>query len=116
MAIIYEDLRCVMGKTFTHTWVWTDSENEPIELTGYSASMKVRMSEFVSTPVIESLSTSTGGIVLGATDGTIRIDLSSAETAVLTPGTYAYNLFLTNPLLSVDEFARGLFTVTFSPT
>lgn len=73
------------GATWTKTLTWQDANGSAINLTGYTARMKVRQSpRATGTPLLDLAST--GGspaIVLGGALGTIVITVSATATAAL---------------------------------
>lgn len=80
----------------------------PVDLTGYTADMKVKNGG----NLLVELSTSNGRITLGTTDGTITLLLSATETAALAPGSGEYDLLLTSgsgvvvPLVAGSVYIR----------
>lgn len=80
-------LLCVYeGATFDRTITLYDDEDQPFDLTGWSARMQVR--EYRDAPLLLELSTDNGRITLGA-DGTIRLQVDAATTDAL-PIVYDY--------------------------
>jgi hypothetical protein len=64
-----------------------------VNWTGYTAKMQVK--EFLNSSAVITL-TSSSGITLGGSAGTIAVVISSALTGAVTPGTYIYDLEVTN--------------------
>lgn len=77
-----------------------------MNLTGYSAKMSISMS-----PIVE-LTTVGGGLTIPTpTQGQVQINIATATSALWTPGTYKYDLWL---ISSGNEYQylTGAFTVT----
>jgi hypothetical protein len=100
------------GATFTQTMTWKIDSNV-VNLTGYTARLKVRTDGRTRTPahILISSLTSTSGITLGGAAGTIRLDLSASQTTSLSPGKYSYDLELESAGGVVTRLVQGNFTV-----
>ena len=87
-------LNIIQGATFIRTITWYDVNGNVVNLSGYTATMNFRSTvQDTGTPII-SLSTSSG-IVINATAGTVTFTISSAMTQALTDGQIlVYNLFI----------------------
>jgi len=85
------DIVAEQGATFLLALLWTDSNDDPIDLTGYTARMHVRHVPNASTFVVE-LTTENGRITLGGTAGTIGLSIDAEATAELSPGEFVYDL------------------------
>ena len=111
-------MRCDKGATFRRVITWSDSTETAINLSGYSARMQVRES-FGASTTVASLTTGSGEIALGPTNGQITIELSPAETAAL-PVTAdfgdawagVYDLELVSAGGEVTRLLEGAFYVT----
>lgn len=107
---------CEQGATFTQQIQWTVESapgtciDVPVNLTGYTAKMQVRKK--AGAALLVELSTANGRIVITPLTGTILLTLTAAETNVLTPGLYLYDLELTNSTGFVIRFISGAFEVT----
>ena len=93
---------------FTQTFDLETTANTPLDLTGYTAAMQVR--EGYSSPDALLSLTSSAGIALGGTAGTVQIAISAAQSSAIPAGSYAYDLELT---LSgaVTRLLQGSFSV-----
>lgn len=102
---------CEQGATFDWTIKSTDVNGNIIDLTGYTALMKVKTSrnDSCSSELIE-LSTENGKIILGGVLGTIRLLIYPADTTPLLAGQYYYDLFL-NSANNSYKWIQGTFTV-----
>lgn len=74
------------GASWARTVTWLDSVGTPVNLTGYTAKMQIRL-EADSTDLIMELNTTPatgkGTIALGGAAGTIQLDLTAADTAAM---------------------------------
>jgi hypothetical protein len=98
-----------IGATFQLTLTWTDGDDVPVDLTGYTAACTIRADQ----DTILSLTTTNGRIVLGGTAGTIVMTVDADDTAALTAVNAAYDLMLTSgddPAI-VTPLVAGLCTV-----
>ncbi len=83
------------GSTWTQRlWVKDGVSNDPIDITGYTASMKIRPTVASST-VIATLTTENGCIAISGTEGMITLSLSSTVTAAVTQSGGVYDLLVT---------------------
>jgi hypothetical protein len=99
---------CKQGSTFTRSVTWSQ-DGLPVNITGYTAAMQIRSSYSSSTPVVSL--TSSSGITLGGTAGTIQITISAVATAAIAAGNYVYDLELTSGG-TVTRLLEGQFIVT----
>ena len=97
------------GATVNISLAYKDSNNIPVDLTGYNARMKIRDNYADSaTTTYFALSSSLApdgtGITLGGTSGTIGIFISAASTSVVSFDTAYYDLELVtgsaNPIVT----------------
>ncbi len=96
------------GATFSQRLTWKIDGN-PVNLTGYTARMKVKH----VTRNFEVISiTSSSGITLGGSAGTIDLLVSAATMTTVVPGKYSYDLELVSPGGVVTRLVKGTFTVT----
>jgi hypothetical protein len=100
------------GATFVRVVTCRDEAGTLLNLTGYSAAMQLREVPG-STPLI-SLTSPSGGIVLGGALGTITITLTATQTRALISHTAQlvhYDLELTSPSGVVTRLLEGLVEV-----
>lgn len=83
MSAGHLDLVIEKGATFSKILTWKDSEGSLVNLTGYTARMKVKES-YSSSSAILDLTTENSKISLGGANGTITITVSATDTAALT--------------------------------
>jgi hypothetical protein len=102
------------GADFSAILTW-QANGTVVPLVGWSAHLQVRntWAGAAGSTVILDLSTSTTGITLGGTAGTITISIPNVTTSALAaPAVYAYDLKLTNGSGQVTRLLAGSFTVT----
>lgn len=102
-------LVCPQGSTFSRTLTY-EIDNTPVNLTGYSARMQVRV-DYATTTTLVSL-TSGSGITLGGSAGTITFTITAAASALLPPGSWVYDLELVSGGGEVTRLIQGEFVVT----
>lgn len=83
------------GASFERKFVWKGANKRPINLTGWSAVLQVRVGP--GQPILIELSTANGGIELGGIQGTIKVKLSATQTQALTFTSAVYDLKLIPP-------------------
>lgn len=96
------NLTCWPGQTFDEQLVLQDSSSppNPVDITGQSAEMQLRVEVADAAPVA-TWSSDTGELILGGTDGTITFNVSGAALQALAPdnepATFFYDIVLTDP-------------------
>lgn len=101
------------GATFERVLTWK-LDATPVDLTGYTAAMQVRPTA-PSAVVLLDLDSAGNGITLGGAAGTIQILIDATTTGALAPGTFVYDLELTDGT-NVTRLVQGKFTVTAEVT
>lgn len=101
------DLTMYQGATFTYQFTW-NVDGSPVNLSGYTARMKVRKS--VRSPDVVLSLTDGAGLTLGGAAGTIAVSVSATDTAATPSGLYAYDLELDSGG-EVTRLLQGTFTV-----
>jgi hypothetical protein len=97
------------GATWEITFTYKDS-NGPVNLSSSTAALQLRTSYDAASPSL-SLTSPSGGIVLGGTAGTIAITASATQTGALVAGEYVYDLEITTGT-KVTRLVQGRITVT----
>jgi len=100
------DIVIEQGATFNLPITWKDQNNNPINLSGFTANMMMRATPSDTSSFI-NLTTSNGGITLGGSAGTIAIYMSSAATAAITQTHGVYDLILTDNSGNVTRLLQG---------
>jgi hypothetical protein len=107
------NLTCYQGADFDQTFTITQG-GTALNLTGYTASMQVREAAD-STAILLSL-TSSSGITLGGTAGTVAVVITSAQSSAIPSGSYAYDLELISGSSIVTRLLQGGFSVSGNVT
>ena len=81
------------GSTYTVQMVYQDPNGNPINLTGYTAKMQLRL-QYGDPVAALTLTTGGGGIVIDPLIGTINITATDEQTLALEPTFYVYDLDL----------------------
>ena len=102
------NLKMWQGASWSYTLTWTLASG-PVNLGGYSARLQARESIASSTPVLSL--TSSDGIALGGSAGTITLTRSATQTAALPPGRYVYDLELETAGGVVTRLVEGILTI-----
>lgn len=105
------NLMLPQGATWSLSLTWRDSDDDPVNLAGYSAAMQVRRSYRSTSPAVLSLS-SGSGITLGGAAGTIEVSVAAGTTEDISTGKYVYDLELTSGGGQVTRLIEGTITVT----
>lgn len=109
MAAVH-NIEIEQGATFQMNLVWRDGNNAPIDLTGYSARMKVKHT-YKDTTVLLNLVSPTD-IALGGSNGTIAVTASATSTAAMPAKVCVYDLELVSPTGVVKRLVQGSAVVT----
>ncbi len=80
MAAGIYDFYIEQGATFYQPLIWKDSNDDPVDVTGYTARMQIRKT-VKSSDVLISLTTANGRITLGGAAGTVTLEISAEDTA-----------------------------------
>lgn len=102
------------GAEFSPLIYYKDACGEPIDVSGYSASMRAKYKLSDPTAFLE-LTTSNGGITLGGAAGTIQVFMSDTATAALTAGYGQYSLLLDPGANNSFYILEGKITVKEMP-
>jgi hypothetical protein len=80
------------GSQYTTQIIWADSSGNPIDLTGYTASMQLREQSSSPNPAALTLTSSNGGITIVPVAGEMDILMTTAQTGALDARFYVYDL------------------------
>jgi hypothetical protein len=94
------------------TWYTSAAKSATVDLSNYTALMDVRRKQSDSTALVAL--TSSSGITLGGSAGTIVITLTDVQTAAITPGFAVWDLELVNSAGSNLRLVEG--TCSFTPS
>jgi hypothetical protein len=106
----YSEITIEQGATFSTKVNVEDVYGNSVNLTSYTASSMMRKSYYSSTSynIVAS--------VTGTANGEITLSISSANTALLTPGRYVYDLIVNDGANTVTRVVEGIATVLPSVT
>jgi hypothetical protein len=108
-SVILYNMEIPQGDTWCRKINWT-ADGEPVDTTGYTASMRIKLTTISPTSIIE-LTTENGRIVLGGENGLITLQLTPAQTNGISPGQYYYDLDLLGSNGYVQTIMRGMVNV-----
>ena len=90
----YLEISIEQGANLTSIVTVNDAQGDAVNLTTYSASSQLRKSYYSSS------ANTLVATITGNANGQITLTMTAANTALLTPGRYVYDLVITN---SVDN-------------
>jgi hypothetical protein len=105
------NMLCEQAATFNLKLTWLDENNAPIDITNYTADMKV----VSGTDTVIELSDSNGRLTLGGATGVIQMTIAATDTANLPVGDFAYDLFLHSGIVAT-RLLQGFFTIAEAQT
>ncbi len=100
------DFSIYQGTTFERLMTYKDGAGVVINLSGYSARMKIRKT-WGAAVLLELTSGANGGIVLAATSPNITVTITPALTAPLSFEYAVYDLEIESPSGKVDRLLQG---------
>lgn len=106
MAAAYYDLLIEQGATFLKTFVWKDSNEDPVDITGYTARMQIRRKKSATT-VEHTATTENSGITLGDAAGTVVVTIPATDTADFEFSKGVYDIELIDPQGTVTRLIEG---------
>ena len=98
------------GATFNLLLTW-EIDGTPVNITNWTARLAARV-DVEDSEVILSLTTTNGGITLGGEAGTISLNQTATQTALLPAGTYVYDLELISAVGAVTRLVQGELNVS----
>jgi hypothetical protein len=107
------DFTIEQGATFNLLMTWR-IDNVAVNLTGYTARLQARI-DVDETDTILSLTTG-AGITLGGAAGTISLDQTATQTALLPKGEYVYDLELQSSGGIVTRLLQGELNISAEVT
>lgn len=108
MSAAQYDILCEQGATFALSMTYEDGLGQPVDLSGYTARMKVKSSAQATASIVD-LTTENQRITLGS-DGSIALYIDAATTAALPAITAVYDLELVNGS-TVTRLLKGKFVI-----
>lgn len=103
------------GATFNPVLTYQDSTGTAIDLTSFTARMKIKDAR-TDVAALEELTTENGGITLGGVAGTIALLFSAVDTAAMTWESGVYDLELISGSGIVTRLLQGVVTVSAEVT
>lgn len=104
------NLTLSQGATWTVSLTYNNGDGLPIDLTNYTARMQARESYQAASTVLDI--TSSDGIALGGTAGTIQINVDAATSAAIGAAQYVYDMELVSSSGEVTRIIEGTLIVT----
>ena len=104
MADIY-NMNIDAGIDYNVTFIYKDSDGNPIDLTNYTARMQFRRTIDNDT-IDKEMTTVTGHLVITPAEGQIKLDILNAETTALS-GIYFYDLEIVSAADVVTRMIQG---------
>jgi hypothetical protein len=105
MAII-SNLTVDQGSTFRATVDITDSDGNPLNLTGYTSAGQIRKSYYSLTAIDFTTN------IINETSGVIEISLTSEQTDAMRSGRYVYDIEITSAGGEITRVLEGQVEVT----
>ena len=99
------DLRCYRGQTWRQIMYITDSDDEPIDLTGVTVTAQIRPEANSQTITAEMTCT------VSAAEGKVTLSISASDTAAIAPNRYVYDVKFTDSNNEVQYYICGNFIV-----
>jgi hypothetical protein len=104
------DINLYKGKTVNFSIFWKDSQNQPIDISSYTAKMQVRQN--LQDAVLLEFSTANSRININGLTGEINITMPAIETANLAELVDGiYDLEIESPLGDVSLVMSGMFNI-----
>ena len=106
----YSEITIEQGASFTNTINVEDVYGNSINLASHSASSMMRKSYYSKTSIVITSS------ITGTANGEITLSISAANTSVITPGRYVYDVIIQDTSNTVTRVVEGIATVLPSVT
>ena len=104
-----------IGLDFITEIAFTDKDDTPIDLTGFSVDMRIREhrddTDLLTLSIIGNQN-DTGFYIADLTSGLIRMKIARVDSATFTGGEYLYDIILTDPSDNKSIFMEG--TILFT--
>lgn len=101
----YTELNIEQYATFSTTVNVEDTQGDAINLSGYTAASQIRKSYYSTT------ANTLTATVTGTANGEITLSMTAANTALLSPGRYLYDLVITAPDTTKTRVVEGIVNV-----
>lgn len=100
------DFMIEQGATFNLLLTWK-IDNVPVNITNWTARLQARVDVEDTETVLSMTTDAGGGITLGGAAGTISLDRTATQTALLPAGSYVYDLELISGVGAVTRLVQG---------
>jgi hypothetical protein len=100
------DFTIEQGATFNLLLTW-EIDGVPVNITNWTARLQARIDIEETETVLSLTTTAGGGITLGGAAGTISLDQTATQTALLPAGEYVYDLELISAVGAVTRLVQG---------
>jgi hypothetical protein len=100
------DFTIEQGATFNLLLTW-EIDGVPVNITNWTARLQARIDIEETDTVLSLTTTAGGGITLGGAAGTISLDRTATQTALLPAGEYVYDLELISAVGAVTRLVQG---------
>jgi hypothetical protein len=100
------DFTIEQGATFNLVLTW-EVNGTPVNVTGYTARLQARVDIEETETVLSMTTDAGGGITLGGAAGTITLNRTATQTALLPAGGYVYDLELVSGAGVVTRLVQG---------
>jgi len=101
----YTELNIEQYANFSTTVNVEDAAGVAVNLSGYSVASQIRKSYYSST------ANNFTATITGNANGEITLSMTAANTALLTPGRYLYDLVITSPSTIKTRVVEGIVNV-----
>lgn len=108
-------LRAEQGADLDKPFTWNTSAGDPVDLTGYTAELQVRLKKDSASALV-TMKSSDSTIVLGGVLGTIKLVQTAAQTRLYTFTSAVWDIELTAPGGKVTRLLEGPFLVSLEVT
>lgn len=102
------------GDTWNVTIIWTDSEDEPVDLSGVTGAMQLR--RFFDYPVLLDITTENGRMEIVGPEGRIEISVDNDTMAAIKVSAGVFDLKLTYPDGVRTTLMRGEWQLKYEVT
>lgn len=111
MAAATYDIEIEQGATFRMLLQWLDSNESPVDLSGYTARMQIRRTHSSNVTLAEA-TTEDGRIVLSGATGFVTVVLPAEATAAIKGESAVYDLELESADGFVTRLIEGEVTIS----
>jgi len=104
------NLEIQQAADYNKTFIWKNSDGTPKDLTGWTGRMQIRKG--VNGEVVFDTNAVPQALVIGTTDGTVRVSISSVNNELFPQVSgLVYDIRLVDTLGSAKRFIKGAVTI-----